>query len=206
MPDNQFALEQYRKRAGAYDLELAAFEPIRRQAVARLELREGDTVLDVGCGTGLSFALIQRVIGPQGRIVGIEQSPDMLAKARARVARHAWSNVVLLNASADLATIPCQADGALFHFTHDILMNDDAIGNVVASLRPGARVVAAGLQWAAPWAWATNLFVLAAAMHSVTSLQGLGQPWSRLEHQVGKLEVSSSLMGGVYVASGELVH
>jgi cyclopropane fatty-acyl-phospholipid synthase-like methyltransferase len=53
--DRQFALEQYRKRAGAYDLELAAFEPIRRMAIERLQLTPGDTVLDVGCGTGLSF-------------------------------------------------------------------------------------------------------------------------------------------------------
>ena len=41
-----FSLEQYRRRAGVYDLELAAFEPIRRSAVARLQLTRA-----IGCWT-----------------------------------------------------------------------------------------------------------------------------------------------------------
>lgn len=200
----QKALRQYRLRANVYDHELAAFEPIRQRAIDRLSLQRGDTVLDVGCGTGLSFEHLQRAIGAQGHIVGIEQCPEMLDKARARVAQHRWTNVTLLNAPAEAAAIPVQADAALFHFTHDILRHPDAIRNVVASLKPGAHVVAAGLQWAAPWAWATNCFVLLAATHSVSSLEGLGQPWSRLAEQVGELDVHSTLMGGVYIASGVL--
>lgn len=46
-PDRTAALEQYRQRAGVYDLELALFEPLRRQAISRLGLRHGDCVLDV---------------------------------------------------------------------------------------------------------------------------------------------------------------
>ena len=84
-PDRATALAQYRRRASVYDLELALFEPIRRDAIARLELQQGDTVLDVGCGTGLSFALVRQAIGANGKIVGMEQSPEMVAKARARI-------------------------------------------------------------------------------------------------------------------------
>lgn len=200
--DHQPALDQYRKRATVYDLELAAFEPIRRSAIARLRLAPGETVVDVGCGTGLSFALLQDAIGPRGRIIGLEQCPEMLDKARARVAQQGWSNVTLLNAPAEEAAIPVQADAALFHFTHDILRSRAAIDNVLKSLKPGAHVVATGLQWAAPWAWPTNCFVLMAAMHSVTSVEGLGRPWSCLAEQMGELEVSTTLLGGVYIASG----
>jgi SAM-dependent methyltransferase len=203
---HQPALEQYRKRARVYDLELAAFEPIRRSAIARLNLGPGDTVIDVGCGTGLSFTHLQQAIGPCGLIIGIEQSPEMLAQARTRVAQNHWTNVTLLNASAEEATIPCQANAALFHFTHDILRNPAAIGNVLNKLAPGAHVVATGLQWAAPWAWPTNGFVLLAAMRSVTCMEGLGQPWSLLADQVGEMEVSSTLFGGVYIASGTVTH
>ena len=71
-PDRQLALKQYRLRSKVYDIELAVFEPIRRKAIARLDLKKGATVLDVGCGTGLSFELLQQGIGPRGRIVGIE--------------------------------------------------------------------------------------------------------------------------------------
>jgi demethylmenaquinone methyltransferase/2-methoxy-6-polyprenyl-1,4-benzoquinol methylase len=82
------------------------------------------------------------------------------------------------------------------------LRNRAAISNVVNKLKPGARVVAAGLQWAAPWAWPTNGFVLLAAMRSVTRMEGLDQPWSLLAEQVGEMEVSTTLFGGVYIASG----
>ncbi len=197
-----FALEQYRRRADVYDLQLLAFEPIREKAIARLALSPGASVLDIGCGTGLSFDLLQHAIGPHGRIVGVEQSPDMLAKARARVHSHHWSNVTLLSAPAEGAGLRGKADAALFHFTHDVLRQARAIDNVLRHLRPGAHVVAAGLQWAPSWSWLTNLFVMGAAMHSVTSLDGLGKPWSLLEERIGHMAVEDSMLGGVYIASG----
>ena len=46
-PPREAALAQYRRRARTYDLELAAFEPVRRRAVQALALVPGDTVLDV---------------------------------------------------------------------------------------------------------------------------------------------------------------
>lgn len=199
---HQFALEQYRQRACVYDLELAAFESIRTSAVARLDLVAGAVVLDIGCGTGLSFSLIQQAVGPRGAIVGIEQCPEMLEQARKRVSQHAWNNVTLLHAPVAAAPITCLGDAALFHFTHDILRDKAAICNVVQCLKPGARVVASGLQWASPWAWVINCFVLAAAYHSTTSFDGLDRPWSVLEEQIGGLSVSSTLFGAVFTASG----
>ncbi|HEY8904525.1 MAG TPA: class I SAM-dependent methyltransferase, partial [Rhodoferax sp.] len=173
-PDHQIALDQYRLRARFYDAELAAFEPVRRKAIACLALRSDDAVLDVGCGTGLSFDLLQRGVGVNGCIVGIEQSPEMFDRAASRVADHKWRNVTLVNAPVEEATIPLRADAAVFHFTHDILRRPDEIRHVVQHLKPGARVVAAGLKWSAPWDWATNWLVLMAAMYSTTSLEGLG--------------------------------
>lgn len=200
--DRQMALEQYRLRASVYDCELAAFEPIRRRAIDRLRLLPGATVLDVGCGTGLSFAPLQAAVGSYGRIIGIEQCPEMLEQARNRVSQQSWPNVTLLGAPAEVSCAPCRADAALFHFTHDILRNPDAIRNVVQGLNPGSQVVAAGLQWSYPWDWATNWCVLLAAMYSVTSMEGLDQPWSRLAEHLSELEVSIEPMGGVFIASG----
>jgi hypothetical protein len=74
----------------------------------------------------------------------------------------------------------------------------------VRHLRPGARVVACGLKWAPPWSAVANLVVLPAALYSVTSLEGLRQPWSRLAARSGPLEVESLLLGGAYLASGNL--
>jgi len=128
----------------------------------------------------------------------------MLVQARACVARHRWKNVTLIEASVEDARIARTADAALFHFTHDILRAPPAIANVLRALRPGARVVACGLKWSVPWAWPVNLFVFGAALHSVSSLDGLAQPWSLLAEQLDDLELDSDLAGAVFVARGTL--
>ena len=94
-PDRSAALAQYRQRAGLYDLELALFEPLRRRAIARLGLKHGHSVLDVGCGTGLSLMLLRQGVGAKGRIIGIEQCPEMIDQARARVAKQQLGKVSL---------------------------------------------------------------------------------------------------------------
>lgn len=203
-PDSSRALAQYRRRADRYDLELAAFEPVREQAIAALDLHPGDTVLDVGCGTGLSFAPLKRRIGPQGRIVGIDPSPEMLAKARERIAHEGLAGIELLEAGAAQAPLHGRADAALFHFTHDVLQEPAALDHLVAHLRRGAHVVAAGLQWAPVWCVPVNAFVLGAALYSVTCLDGLEAPWKLLGDRLRELQVRSVGGGGIYIASGRV--
>ena len=201
---NSAALAQYRRRAAVYDLELKLFEPARRAAIERLALHSGNVVFDVGCGTGLSLPLLRQAVGARGHIVGIEQSPEMMALARQRVQQHGWRNVTLIQAPVAEAAIERRANAALFHFTHDILRDPAALDNIAAHLRPGARVVACGLQWAPPWAWPLNLFVFGAALRSVSSLAGLGQPWSLLAGHLSGLTVEPLMAGAVFLASGLL--
>ncbi|MGH7948118.1 MAG: class I SAM-dependent methyltransferase [Candidatus Binataceae bacterium] len=196
------ALEQYRSRAPIYDLELAPAQFIRRMAIARLNLKRGAAVVDVGCGTGLSFEELEAQVGPQGTIVGIEQSPDMLALARQRVERNGWSNVIPIQSTVEDAAIAVSADAALFHFTHDIQQSERALSNVLRHLKPRARVVAAGLKWAPSWAIPVNLMVWYAALRSVTVLDGLSEPWARLARHLANFVVEPMLGGGTYIASG----
>jgi ubiquinone/menaquinone biosynthesis C-methylase UbiE len=159
-------------------------------------------VLDVGCGTGLSLSMLRQGVGPRGHIVGIEQSPEMVEQARRRIARARWARVTLMHSPVESADIRVNADAALFHFTHDILRRPEAIANVIGHLKPGGRVVASGLKWAAAWPMRpVNVLVLSAALHSVTSLDGLDQPWRLLRDQLGPMIIESRLLGGAYIAS-----
>jgi ubiquinone/menaquinone biosynthesis C-methylase UbiE len=201
-PDASVALGQYRRRADHYDIELAAFEPVRREALGLLQVRSGGTVLDVGCGTGLSFEGLKKRVGAQGRIVGIDPSPEMLAHARERIARNNFDRIELLQATAVDAPLRGRADAALFHFTHDILQDAASVDNVIRHLRPGAHVVASGLQWAPAWFLPVNLFVLGAALYSVTCLEGLEQPWKLLGSRLKDVQVRTLPGGAIYIASG----
>jgi SAM-dependent methyltransferase len=202
-PDRTAALEQYRRRASVYDWELAPFEPLRREAIAALALRPGEVVIDVGCGTGLSLQALHRAVGAGGQVIGIEQSPEMIALARRRVAEHGWPRITLLEGPVELAHIDARADAALFHFTHDIQQTPAALANVLGHLKPGARVVATGIKWVDPGlAWAGNVFVLLGALRSVSSLTGLAAPWDLLQRQLGTLVIEPRLMGAAYCARG----
>lgn len=197
-------LALYRARAAHYDDELAPFEPLRAAAIERLQLQPGQTVLDAGCGTGLSFGPLLQRLGPTGRIIGVEPCPDMLAQARSRLSAAQRRQVKLVQTSAESAQWPGRADAALFHFTHDILRRPAALDNMLRHLKPGGRVVVTGLQWAAPWAWPVNCFVMGAALYSVSSLDGLAQPWSDLASRLEGLEVQALWMGSIFMASGWL--
>jgi Protein-L-isoaspartate(D-aspartate) O-methyltransferase (PCMT) len=79
--------EVYRRRARFFDW-LNAYYLIgfrwwayRRRAVAALQLQPGATVVEIGCGTGLNFGLLQKRIGASGRLLGVDLCADMLKRA-----------------------------------------------------------------------------------------------------------------------------
>ena len=176
----------------------------QRMAIERLRLEPGETVVDVGCGTGLTFPLLASAVGPTGRIVGIELSPEMASQARERVAAQGWQNVSLIEAPVEAAQINTVADAALFSFTHDILQSPLAVANVVAHLNPGARVASVGAKLAGGWSPIVNFFVRRSARPYVTTFKGLDRPWRELERYCEQFDVKSLALGGAYVASAGL--
>lgn len=85
-----------------YTLSERDFEPMREDAMDRLELRRGDRVLDIGCGPGVNLERLRDEVGPDGELVAVDYSPEMVSKARGRVEKHGWENVEVRR--ADIAT------------------------------------------------------------------------------------------------------
>lgn len=201
-PDAERALEQYRRAARHYDRHMWFARGTHREAVERLELEPGQVVLDVACGTGLNFDRIESRIGPEGHLIGLDLSPEMLALARARVEAAGWRNVTLVEAAAEDARVPREPDALLFSFAHDVLRSPAALDNLLAPARPGARVVAAGGKWPPRWIVPVHFYVSRQAPRYVTTMEGFDRPWTLLEERLRDLEVSERSLGGAYVAVG----
>jgi SAM-dependent methyltransferase len=169
-----------------------------------LPLREGDVVLDVGCGTGLCFLFLQNKIGASGAIIGIDESPQMLRVAARHVRDKGWQNVTLVEGSVERAEIPVSADAALFSAVHDVLQSREALYNVLSHLRPGGWVAAGGGKWTAPWLIPLNVFAFVMHEPYVRDFNGFGAPWRLLEQFVDELSVSEVAFGTGYLAVGRV--
>jgi len=196
------ASSAYRSQAGHYDRRTDAFRHWRELLVASLPLRPGDTVLDVGCGTGLCAPLLHRQVGPAGTIIGIDESEQMLAVAAHRVTEHGWDNVCLIAAPVATAPIDVMADAALFCAVHDIMQSRAALDNIIAHLRPGSPVAATGGKQPAPWMWPLRPWVIRLHRPFITDFAGFDRPWRLLATRVPDLQVRELACTAGYLAVG----
>jgi ubiquinone/menaquinone biosynthesis C-methylase UbiE len=208
-PDPIEARRRYDNMAVDYDRHLGLQssrlgryqEGVRKRAVAALQLKPGQTVIDVGCGTGASFARLVAAVGRDGRVVGVDQSGGMLGVATKRIADEQWTNVELIEAPVQDAKLP-DADAAIFFFTHDLMRTPAALDNITTAVRPGGRVVTAGAKrpslWLAPIALAARLIM----RRYITTDEGLAKPWDLLADRLEDVTSESLLLGAIYIVAG----
>ena len=153
-PTQARLIETYRKKAKHYDLT-SRLLPIpgypqrtqRLRAVRALGLRPGDTVVDVACGTGLNFPLLQEAIGAEGRIVGVDLTDAMLARARERAEAEGWRNVSLVQSDAAAFEFPSGIDAILSTYALSQVPDCAAvIAHGAAALSAGGRCVVLDLK------------------------------------------------------------
>lgn len=117
---------------------------MRRKAVTALALRPGDTVLEVGVGSGRNLPYLLDAVGPTGAVVGVDLSAGMLAEARKLLTRRGATNVDLIEADASTVELDRQFDAVLFSLSYSVIpapKRPAALARAWGSLRPGGRLV-----------------------------------------------------------------
>jgi demethylmenaquinone methyltransferase/2-methoxy-6-polyprenyl-1,4-benzoquinol methylase len=204
----------YRKRAKWYDrdtllLYLAGFRhcAYRKRAIQSLALNHGDTVVDLGCGTGLNFSLLLEQVGSRGRIIGVDLTDAMLDEARARIAAHGWSNVELIKSDAAVYVFPATLDGILSTFALTLVPEfDEVIRSGALALPTGKRFVI--LDFKRPSGWFMNkaaplLARLLTGPFGGTIEMASRKPWQSLEKHLSLIQLTDLYLGGAYIAVGE---
>lgn len=202
----------YRKRAPNYDFTANLYYLIgyrqwayRKLAVDALQLGLGDTVVEIGCGTGLNFGLLQGVVGPHGRIVGVDMNDGMLAQAHRRVERRSWSNVELVHSDAASFEFPEEVDGIISTFAITLVPEfDEVIQRGVGALASGRRFAILDFkrpEW--PPAWLVGAFVSITAPFGVTLDLADRHAWESLLRYSQGVRLKRLYFGFTYLAVGQ---
>lgn len=105
-------------------------------------LKPGETVVDLGCGGGLDVFLAASKVGPMGKVVGIDMTPEMLALARANARKAGLSNVEFHQSTIDKLPLPdASVDCVISNCVINLASDKPAVFREIARvLKPGGRL------------------------------------------------------------------
>jgi ubiquinone/menaquinone biosynthesis C-methylase UbiE len=72
---------------------------VRKDSIKALNLETGETVFDICCGTGLNFKLLENKIGIEGKIIGVDLTPQMLEIAKSKSEKKGMKSIDLINSN-----------------------------------------------------------------------------------------------------------
>jgi ubiquinone/menaquinone biosynthesis C-methylase UbiE len=201
-------IQIYRKQAKNYDASgIAGLDRWRKEAVRTLNLKRGDIVVDIGCGTGLNFPFLQEAVGPEGRIIGVDLTDAMLELAQERVSNYGWKNVVLVQSDAAQYIFPNQVNGIISVFALSFIPeNTLVIEHGAKALTLGGKWLVLDMAWPEGWPlWLSrSLFFLSS--WGITSDLVQHRPWKRvlqaMQQHLVDVEVKRFGLGFFYIASG----
>lgn len=219
---------ELRRAQRRYDLlgrcyQLVSFErwfyaDARSAAVDALRLRPGMTVIDIGCGTGLNLERLVARVGSSGRVIGIDLSERMLARARARVRRHGCRNVTFVRSDAaeltgdllrDAGAPDDGVDAALATLALQAMPGWRAtLAAMVEQVRSGGRIATMDhdpdARTTGPSALLRRAFWRAGC--ELAAMDCGRQPWDELREHAHGVTVRRYTAGHVVVAAGTVAH
>lgn len=197
----------YDRVASAYDAAAWAFGPLgarrlQRRAVALLDLHPGDTVVDLGCGTGVNLPVLADAVGEHGQVVGVDLSSGMLAKARRRADRHHLSQVTLHRVDIRSFRLPAGTAAVLATASMEMVPEYDAVVcDLARQLAPArGRLAVGGIRRPPTWpAWAVTLGRTATTVFGVTRAYDDLQPWLSVRHHMDEIAFETAAGGALYL-------
>jgi ubiquinone/menaquinone biosynthesis C-methylase UbiE len=208
-------IEIYRKKAKHYEItsRLAPvpgypLEAQRLRAVQALGLRPGDSVIDIACGTGQNFRLLEEAIGPGGRIVGVDLTDAMLARAQDRIETNGWSNISLVQADAVDFEFPTEVDAILSTYAlSQVPECAEVIAHGAAALSGGGRWVVLDLKVPgnAP-GWLAQLATATVRPFAAIDEWIMRRPWeairAAMQEELADLSWTELCFGTAFLAAG----
>jgi ubiquinone/menaquinone biosynthesis C-methylase UbiE len=208
-------IDTYRKKANHYDTTSLLY-PVpgyphraqRRLAIQALGLRPGDRVVDIACGTGLNFPLLEEVIGPTGGIVGVDLTDAMLAQAQARVDTNGWSNVSLVLSDAAEFDFPSEVDAVLSTYAlSQVPECAQVIADGAAALSPGRRWVVLDLKIPHKTPrWLTKLGIATAGRFASLEEWIARSPWeairAAMQNELTDVSWTELFFGTAFIGAG----
>jgi ubiquinone/menaquinone biosynthesis C-methylase UbiE len=201
--DRSFVCRRYDRIAGLIPLfDRLLFLPptIRAEAVARLGLRGGDSVLDIGCGNGINLTGLRCAVGAAGHVFGVDISPGMLRKAKALRSARRWRNVELSECDAVDYVAPRPLDGVLMSLSYNTMLHHRTVlRHAWRQLRPGGRLVIMDAKIPDRFGEAIIVpFSLWLMRHSMLG-NPLIKPWKEVAALTEGVDMSERLFGSYYI-------
>jgi demethylmenaquinone methyltransferase/2-methoxy-6-polyprenyl-1,4-benzoquinol methylase len=162
----------------------------------------------MACGTGLNFSLLEKVVGPGGRIVGVDLTDAMLSRAQDRIDRNGWSNVSLVQADAAGFDFPAGVNAILSTYA---MTQVPECAEVIAH---GAAALSVGGRWAVldlkvpgnTPRWITQLGTAIVRPFAAIDEWTMRRPWelirAAMQEELADLSWSELFLGTAFLAAG----
>lgn len=142
------------------------------QAIA--ELKPGEVVVDLGAGAGFDCFLAARAVGPAGRVIGVDMTPEMVAKARENARRSGYENVDFRLGEIEHLPVPDQtADVIISNCVVNLSPDKPAVyAEAYRVLRPGGRLAMSDVVATAelPQEWREDMCLLSACISGASTV------------------------------------